>query len=30
MKKWREVVQENGGATDRDVSSYKIILEKEL
>jgi hypothetical protein len=30
MKKWREIVQENGGATSRDVSSYEITLEKEL
>ena len=30
MKKWRKIVQENGGAAGRDVSSYEIILEKEL
>ena len=30
MKKWRKIVQENGGATSRDVSSYEITLEKEL
>ena len=30
MKRWREVVGKNGGATDRDVSAYGVVLEKEL
>ena len=30
MKRWREVVGSNGGATDRDVSAYGVVLEKEL
>ena len=30
MKRWREAVNNNGGATDRDVSAYGVTLEREL
>ena len=30
MKRWREAVNNNGGAIDRNVSAYGVILEREL
>tara|TARA_B100000686_G_C16192220_1_gene666435 strand:+ start:42 stop:344 length:303 start_codon:yes stop_codon:yes gene_type:complete len=30
MKRWREAVNKNGGATDRDIFAYGVVLEKEL
>ena len=30
MKRWREAVNKNGGATNRDVSAYGVTLEREL
>tara|TARA_B100000900_G_C20495200_1_gene681299 strand:+ start:459 stop:761 length:303 start_codon:yes stop_codon:yes gene_type:complete len=30
MKRWREAVGSNGGATDRNISAYGVLLEKEL
>ena len=30
MKRWREAVNNNGGATDRNVSAYGVTLEREL
>ena len=30
MNNWRTVVKDLGGASDRDVSAYEVILQKEL
>jgi len=30
FKRWREAISKNGGATDRDVAAYEVILEKDL